>query len=281
MVVATAVEFSDCLPRKFFPLFFTWTISNPTVSLLSSPPRSHAWPWHNLSLHSSFELIELSIPTFTWSLRHDLICKQPLCTNNCLSAQTASFLRTETIPHCLLSKANIFRATDAMPLMTWIRLSWIPITHLEESWGTSSSFLTIPRELTFSWTLWAPAPTIRISSFTPCPAYWRHSLASLTVDAGLELTHFLTCCAWAHRTLTRAADSVRRLQRWQEWGWCCMTIAKHIECHGRQPWASNVPQPLLPCQHQPSCLSSLLALYTQIPAGLLLWLFQLLLSPYL
>ena len=54
MVVAAAVEFSDCLPRKAFPLFFPWTVSNPTLSFLSSAPRSHAWPWHNLSLHSSF-----------------------------------------------------------------------------------------------------------------------------------------------------------------------------------------------------------------------------------
>ena len=226
VVVQTAAEFSDCLPRKFFPLFFTWAISNPILSLLSSPPKSHAWPWHNLALHSSFELIELSIPTFPWSLGRDLIFKQPLCTNNCLSAQTASFLRTETIPHWSLSKANMFRATDTMPLKTWMRLSWIPITHLEESWGTSSSFLTIPRDLTLSWPLWAPAPTNRISSFTPCPAYWRHSLTSLKVNAGLELTHFLTCCILAHRTLTRAVDSARGLQRWQEWRWCRMTIVQ-------------------------------------------------------
>lgn len=228
MVVAAAVEFSDCLPRKSFPLFFPWTISNPTLSFLSSAPRSHDWPWHNLSLHSSFELIELSNPNFPWSLRHDLIFKQPLCTNNCLSAQTASFLRTETIPHCSPNKANMFmfRATDTVPLKTWMRLSWILITHLEESLGICSSFPTFPG----NWHFHEPSepqllPTESVHLHLN-PAYWSHSLTSLKVDAGLEVSHFLTCCTWAHRTLTLAADSARGLQRWQEWRWCPVTIAQ-------------------------------------------------------
>lgn len=165
-----------------------------------------------------------------------------------------------------------------MPLMTWIRLSWIPITHLEESRAHPQVSWQF-RELTFSWTLYLAPPS---ESDYVVSCFCGGTPRFITIDAGLELTHFLTCCAWAPQDLDTCSGPCEaaycRDDRSE--GWCCMTIAKHTECHGRQPWAMFLNR-CFPASINPhaSLLSS--PTLSQIPAGLLLWLFQLLLFPYL
>ena len=123
-----------------------------------------------------------------------------------------------------------------------MRLSWIPTTHLEESLGTSSSFLTIPRELTFSWTLWAPASTNWISSFMPCPACRTHSLTSLKVDADLEFDSF----SYLQYMSSKDPDTCSRLyKRFAEITGVKMVLHYNspsmLKFCGRQPWSSKSP----------------------------------------
>lgn len=109
------------LPRMFFPLFFTWIISNIPVRHLLSAPRRLSAPYHNPSSYPSFELVGSSTFPFSQSLEHNF---ETISFCNCLSFQVISFLRIESVPRCSLRNPNIkFRAISTMPLRIQMKLS--------------------------------------------------------------------------------------------------------------------------------------------------------------